>query len=117
MLNTAPQSLKPCPVTCAAYMLPQRPPTIGSGAASPLGTTAPPGVASPPAHQAPLRFRMMKSLSSMSSSAAVGSTGSLGSPQLMTGTSTAAAVSAAPPSSLRRLDEPQPAAASAPSSD
>src|SRR5262245_37087131 len=47
---------KPCPVTCMAFLLPQRPPGIGSASALPLGWMAAPGeFGSPPAHHAPLR--------------------------------------------------------------
>src|SRR6186713_3280521 len=47
----------PCPVTCMANLLPQRPPpAISSALASPLGLIPEPGeTASPPAHQAPER--------------------------------------------------------------
>src|SRR5262245_30766969 len=46
----------PCPVTCMANLLPQRPPGISSALASPLGLIPAPGeAASPPAHQAPVR--------------------------------------------------------------
>src|SRR5262245_13450978 len=54
-LSTA-QIVKPCPVTCMAFRLPQRPPGIGSAAASPMGAmTASGELGSPPAHHAPLR--------------------------------------------------------------
>ena len=54
-LSTA-HTVKPWPVTCIAYLLPQRPPGIGSAGASPLGVMVAPGdVGSPPAHQAPAR--------------------------------------------------------------
>src|ERR1044071_7892355 len=49
---------KPCPVTCSAYLLPQRPPGIDSASAPPSGWVAAPAavdIGSPPAHQAPLR--------------------------------------------------------------
>src|SRR5262245_61320499 len=74
---SAAHTVKPCPVSCIAYLLPQRPPGIDSAATSPLGVMLAPGEdGSPPAHQAPLRppaRTVAKSGDSMSSISAVGS--------------------------------------------
>src|SRR6478736_7283125 len=84
------QTVNPCPVTCMACRLPQRPPPgITSEEASPSGSILAPGdIGSPPAHQAPLRpptMRVSGLVASMSSMIAVGSTGPLVSPQLDAG--------------------------------
>src|SRR6185295_2131206 len=97
---SAAQTVKPCPVSCIAYLLPQRPSGIVSAATSPIGVIAAPGeLGSPPAHQAPVRppaRAVMKSGVSMSSINAVGSIGCDVSPQFIT-----TALPSVPPSLFR----------------